>query len=312
MASDLHDRLTDLAGTRRPRRRRSTSGAVAYAGAGSAVAGRVALAVAARGAGRVSAAGPGTRPRPVQPADPNGSPHVPDRFFTPEPLAPRRSTARPDSSWRSGVPTGSRCCTPRRLVYGVTASTEHYGFLELPDTPSPMLDPSGWSPSRRTAGTLAYWVTGAHVGHAARAQSMPSAWTCAIYDTVTVAALSELRATAHGLRRVDSRLGRRRHAGLPAADSVGARESKSMAGRGDGSLPLGLWRLGSARHAWRSIDAGDSAGVDSSTGHARGRGPLLDRLGSSSTPRRPAVSRHRRGSTTWQRTLRRARPAPRW
>src|SRR4051812_47835292 len=87
MATELHDRLTDLAGLtpvasppvdlwrRGVRRRRA------------AVAGRVAMAVLL-----VALVGLGGwtwhAARPVVPADSHGSPHLPDHFYTPSPWLP--------------------------------------------------------------------------------------------------------------------------------------------------------------------------------------------------------------------------------
>jgi hypothetical protein len=129
MATDLHDRLSDLASitpltsppadlwSRGVRRRRVA--AVARTSAALVLVLLVGL------GGWVWHSS-----RPIEPADTHGAPHLPDRFFTPSPCLPEFDAA-PSPLVAVGVSTKKSLFRDHQQVDGVTASDGRYGFIAL-------------------------------------------------------------------------------------------------------------------------------------------------------------------------------------
>ena len=199
MATDLHDRLRDLA-ARTPsasppanlwdrglRRHRATQ-------VGRAVAAVVLVALVGVGGWTWH------ETRPVEPADTHGSAHVPDRFFYH--LSP----------WTAGFdgppgPLVTVLPSQRKTVFGsdeglvgVTASSGTYGFLDLPGDAalSPTLDAQfAISPDGRR---LAFWTTGAPSGAPNTVLENGLTLTgVATYDTVTGQVRRTHLTTGHGI-----------------------------------------------------------------------------------------------------------------
>jgi hypothetical protein len=197
MATDLHDRLADLAAQtpttspradlwqRGVRRRRVT------------LVGRAAMAavlvvlVGLGGWGWHSS-------RPVQPADPHGSAHFPDRFFQPSPWM-HPFDGPPGPLVAIGTSPRKSLFHTRQAVYGVTASTGQYGFLELPGLVAensangslPTLSPNGRY--------VAYWRSGSPSGSPNTRLIGATVVGVGIYDTVTGRLRTASFDTVHGL-----------------------------------------------------------------------------------------------------------------
>jgi hypothetical protein len=199
VAIDLHERLTDLAaGTpsasppgdlwdRGVRRRRVVA------------AGRVAVALVL-----VLLVGLGGwtwhSARPVQPADPHGSPHLPDHLFTPSPWLhsfdgpPGQLVALVSAQRKSLLHTTSG-------IVGVTASSGQYGFLDLPQNAvtgdgrarqtTPVLSPDGLH--------VAFWTTGKPSGTPNTHLLGFTITGVAVYDTETGTVRTARLTTEHGL-----------------------------------------------------------------------------------------------------------------
>jgi hypothetical protein len=200
MTTDLHDRLADLAGHLAPasappdlwdrggRRRRGV--------AAGRVAGAVVLA-ALVGIGGLT----WQQSRPVQPADTHGSPQVPDRFFVPSPWL-GAFDGPPGALVAIGTAERQTLLHTRSGIFGVSASTGEYGFLDLPsyavtradlnETRAPILSPDG----RR----IATWATGTPSGspntHLVDGMTITGV---AVYDATTGRTVRTSIPTEHGL-----------------------------------------------------------------------------------------------------------------
>jgi hypothetical protein len=157
MATDLHDRLSDLAGHTPPaspptdlwdrgvRRRR-------LARAGQAAIAAVLVLVVALGGWTWH------QSRPIPPADTHGDAQVPDRLYQPSPWLPAFNG--PTGPLISVIPTVRNTFWHQENGYvGVTADSGRYGFLRLPGVVDNIFSTEGvsLSPDGRM---LATWVTG--------------------------------------------------------------------------------------------------------------------------------------------------------
>lgn len=198
MATDLHDRLSDLATHTPPGpppidlwdrgvRRRRVVGA-----------GRVAVAVAL--AFLVGIGGwTWHASRTVEPADSDSTPHLPDHLYRPSPWLP--SFTGPPGQLVALLPAERKSLfrTSPALV-GVTASTGQYGFLKLPpyavtDAERPQSPPSLSPDGRR----VAFWTTGTPSGTPNTNLIGVTITGVAVYDTTTGQVRRAPLATEHGL-----------------------------------------------------------------------------------------------------------------
>jgi hypothetical protein len=263
MATELHDRLSELAGhtpaaspppdlwRRGVRRRRVTL-------AGRVVMAALLVALVGVGGWTWHAA------RPVQPADTHGSPHLPDRFYEPSPWLPSFD-GPPGQLVAVGAAPHKSLFHTREGLYGVTASTGEYGFLDLPDA-----DPSlgenesvAVSPDGRY---VAYWLR-------VRATGKPNgsgAGGVGVYDTSTGSSALFDVTTRHGLYA----------GGLLWADATtlaidhGAWQSGGHSGGGATGAPPWVWVMGEPRPkvmsiANRVVDARRRLHNDGAVGTAR-------------------------------------------
>jgi len=198
MATDLRDRLGDLAAHAPPgsppadlwrrgvRRRR-----LARAGA----AGMVVALVALLGVGGWSWRLDHTR---VEPVAPQGSPTLPNQFFTPSPWLGAFDGA--PGPLITVIPAEQKAMLDSRQgLVGVTAVGNIYGFLDLPDdavldgnlTSAFALSPDG----RR----LAFWLSGPPRGSANTVLEGTTVTGLGTYDTVTGRVRTHHVPTVHGL-----------------------------------------------------------------------------------------------------------------
>jgi hypothetical protein len=199
MTTDLHDRLADLAGVaptphvsaadlwarggRYRRRRRAVSAVVAAACV-------VLVALSVGTAIRAAA------PVEVQPADTDGRTVLPHRFFSPSPWLPGTAGTGPVGPLIAVIPAERKTWTETEDgIVGVSAITQQYAFLDLPDALAGL--GVALSPDGRRVG---YWLTGPVEGHPNTMQLGGSAVGYAVFDTVTGEVLWRERfETAHGL-----------------------------------------------------------------------------------------------------------------
>jgi hypothetical protein len=198
MATELHDRLSDLAAHTPPasppgdlwdrgtRRRRVV------------VAGRAAMVLVLVLLVGLGGWGWHTN-RTVQPADTHGSPHLPDRFYVPSPWLHAFEGA-PGQLVAIGGADRKHLFHTSQGVYGVTASAGQYGFLDLPhlayrsdhaNSEPPVLSPDGHH--------VAYWTTGPTSGSPNTTAFGRTIAGVAVYDTETGGVRSASLATEHGL-----------------------------------------------------------------------------------------------------------------
>lgn len=195
MATDLHEQLADLASgttsaspptdlwSRGVRRRR-------WVAAGRAGVALVLVLLVGLGGWTWHSA------RPVQPADPHGSRHVPDRFFYDVSPWTRTFDGPPGQLITVFTTVRETIRHTSNGVIGVTASTGSYGFLDLPADAAPMVD-MALSPDGRR---LAFWVTGTPSGSANTVrEDGQSLAGVGVYDTVTGRVREEHLATVHGI-----------------------------------------------------------------------------------------------------------------
>jgi hypothetical protein len=131
--------------------------------------------------------------RPVRPADTRGTPHLPDRFYLPSPWLPAFDGA-PGQLVAVGTAPRKTLLHTRRAVYGVTASTGEYGFLDLGDvSPSELSQPPvAVSPD---GGFVAYWLT----AHTTQRPNTEAVGGVGVYNTVSGTTRFFRLTTAHGL-----------------------------------------------------------------------------------------------------------------
>ena len=141
--------------THRPARRPPTSGSAAYDVAGSPVRGAAAMVVALVALLGARVAGPGSRlDTRVEPVAPQGAPHLPDRFYTPEPVAPAFDGPPGPLVGLSWPCTEDAAAHRGRARRGHRVATGQYGFLDLPGrdrAPAPL---RRWVPDRSDGGVL--------------------------------------------------------------------------------------------------------------------------------------------------------------
>src|SRR4051812_30743829 len=191
MASELRDRLTDLADhtrsaapppdlwTRGVRRRRAGQAATSVL---------VAALVLVLGGGAWSWR---ASQQAVTPVAPQGTPHLPDRIYEPSPWL--HGFAAPPGQlvalWHAE--RKSLLHTTDGLV-GVTASTAEYGFLDLPGA----LEGAVLSPDGRR---IAYWAAGPTTGDPSTVADGRAIGSLVVYDTSTGQVTRHSIATVHGL-----------------------------------------------------------------------------------------------------------------
>lgn len=198
MTTELHERLADLASVAPPaspppdlwtrgvrRRRLAAAGRTAM----------VAVLVLMIGAGGWA----WHQTRPIEPADTNGTSHLPDRLYDPSPWL--SSFGGPPGRLVALLPAERKSLfhTSPGLV-GVTASTGQYGFLDLPsnavaDASRPASPPS-LSPDGRH---VAFWTTGTPSGTPNTHLIGVTITGVGVYDTETGHVESAPLTTVHGL-----------------------------------------------------------------------------------------------------------------
>ena len=269
MASELRDRLTDLADhmpsgapppdlwRRGVRRRRLGQAATSVL---------VVALVLVLGAGFWSW---GTSQQHVTPVAPQGTPHLPDRFFTPSPWLPTFDQP-PGHLVAVGTARHKTLLKTRDDVYGITASTGEYGFLDLQDLAARQDNASAVPPALSPDGRyVGYWVTGTPSGSANTELYGQTITGVAIYDATTGQVRVARLPTTHGLAPVD----------LTWSDSRTLVMSVGQIAGGDGTQRSSTWqdvRL----VGWRLEDARPTPldvpeGVDGSDRISAGRGFVL-------------------------------------
>jgi len=199
MAGELKDRLTDLAHhtpsgtpppdlwTRGVRRRRASQAVTSVL---------VAALVLILGVGVWTWH---TSRQGVTPVAPHGAVHFPDQFFTPSPWL-HAFDGPPGQLVAIGTTEHKSLLRTRDDVYGITASTGEYGFLDLPhlaDRPDYANSvPPSLSPDGRSA---AFWVTGTPSGAANTELYGQTITGVAIYDATTGRVRVAQLPTTHGL-----------------------------------------------------------------------------------------------------------------
>jgi hypothetical protein len=138
--------------------------------------------------------------RTVAPADTHGSPHLPDRFYEPSPWL-GAFAGPPGQLIATGVAEHKTLLQTRHAVFGVTASSGRYGFVELPsyavtdservETNAPTLSPDGHS--------IAFWTAGTPSGAPNTKLVGVTVTGVGVYDTTTGQVRRTSIATVHGL-----------------------------------------------------------------------------------------------------------------
>ena len=129
--------------------------------------------------------------RPIEPADPQGEPHLPDRFYVPSPWV--RSLESPSGALVAiGTAVRKSLLHTQLAVYGVTASSGQYGFLDLEDAASfdgrdPALSPTGRY--------VAYWLR----SRPSDSSNADGVGGVGVYDGVTGQTRFYRQASPHGL-----------------------------------------------------------------------------------------------------------------
>jgi hypothetical protein len=265
MATDLRDRLGDLASHTPPgsppadlwqrgvRRRR-----IARAGAATLVLALIAL----LGAGGLTWHAGRER---IQPAGPQGTPHLPDRFFIPSPWLPAFG-GPPGQLVAVGMAERKSVLHTWVDLYGVTASGSRYGFLDIADladlessgSPAPpVLSPDGRS--------VAFWVTGKPSGSPNTELNGQTVTGVAVYDASTGRVRTVQLPTVHGLAPQ----------GLLWSDSRTLVMDVGQAVSGDGTqlstsshgAHLIAWRLEDRRPTRLDVPRGADAWGEFSEGH---------------------------------------------
>jgi hypothetical protein len=198
MATDLRDRLHDLA-DRTPRTpppadlwsrgvRRRRAGRV-----GTSV--LVAALVLILGVGAWSWRAPR---QDVTPVAPRGTPHLPDRFYSPSPWL--HTFDGPPGDLVTVIPAEQKTMLHTRPgLVGVTAAEGTYGFLHLPADAA--LDSTGTSAFALApdGGNLAFWLTGTPTGSPNTVIEGMTITGVGTYDTVTGRARTYSIPTVHGV-----------------------------------------------------------------------------------------------------------------
>jgi hypothetical protein len=248
MSSDLRDRLEDLAtgirpaspptdlwdrGVRRRRAERATTGIL------------IGAVVLLLGLGGWTL----RADHDVQPADTHGSPQLPDRFYEPSPWL-GAFDGPPGQLVAIDVAQRKTLLHTRQAVFGVTATSGRYGFVDLPsyavtdsalgETRAPALSPDGQQ--------IAFWTTGIPSGSPNTKLVGVTVTGVGVYDTTTGQVRRTSIETRHGLEPStlqwldDDTL----VIGITQASYGDAREESCCSGHWEG---LATWRVG------------DSAGV---------------------------------------------------
>jgi hypothetical protein len=277
MATNLRDRLTDLAGhtppgapppdlwTRGVRRRR-----LAQAGTTALVA--VLILLVGVGGWTVH-----RTQRGIEPVDTRGTAHLPDRFFAPSPWL-HAFDGPPGRLVAVGVAERKSLLHSTTSAYGVTASGGEYGFLDLSGLADRVDYASAVPPALSPDGRyVAYWVTGTPSGSANTQLYGQTITGVAIFDAVTgQTQKAELR-TAHGLAPETLAWSDRHTLVMGVGQTLSGDDNDQLSGAADQYRLMG-WRSGEdgprpfvvpdGLDAYNAITAGHRSVVVAANGRA--------------------------------------------